>query len=990
MTEHLEALRELLSDRYRIERPLGAGGMATVYLAWDLRHDRQVALKVMRPELSSAVGADRFLQEIRTTARLNHPHILPLHDSGEADGFLFYVMPYVEGETLRHRIQREGQLPLEEALRITSEVADALSFAHSQGVVHRDIKPENVLLEAGHAVVADFGVACAVSAVGADRLTATGFAVGTPAYMSPEQASGDQRIDGRSDIYSLACVLYEMLAGEPPHTGPTPQAILARQLTGEVRSLQPVRTSVGPELDDAIKRALAPAPADRYATATEFSQAVTGRLAPRRRRRSSIALMISRRQLRNGLIAVAVVLGLLGAAAILRLALSVREARAGERPVTLAVYPFRATGPEAGSLGEGAADLLAAAVDGTLGMAVSDPAGLWRPLRDAGGELYRVPDLDEAVQLTRGVGAPAMVLGSLTGVGGRFDISARVYDGDGTLRTTLRAAAPAESLPHAVHRLAIGVVAELWQRDTLPTVPVIESFATQSIDALQAYLEGKSLKRRGLYEEAGQAMQRAIELDSTFALAYMELHSIRTWILYLDAQPFAGLRAIIDRAMEYRDRLTARNRMRVEAALALDETDGPRAASLLERVLEIDSVDVDALHSLAFAYRRDGWQLPLGLDEIIAAYDRVIEVDPTSTVAHSVRAELALLANDVATADREIETLERLGGGSAFVRGRLGAFRALRAAPAERDALLRELAAQPISEVFTTLRDLRKTRPRLAEQLLATLIVDTMPVFHQRVGSGARTQLWFAEGRIAANDSVVRQGTLDAIRTTVNRYFVTTLLAGVGDSAATARAVEELIAYVPTDSLSPYAEVKPDAWAVVWAVSAYHAALGDTAVARRWQHIVETMYAGDTPWDWRASLSADIEARLAARRGDLESAELEARRAYDLWQIHSASALEADPELAMRLNLAEILRQNRRTEQAEWLYRSLCPPHTWYGFYTARAALELGDILRSRGEREEAVRFYLTAERLWELGEPQVVAPWLDRARDGLRALGAR
>jgi tRNA A-37 threonylcarbamoyl transferase component Bud32/tetratricopeptide (TPR) repeat protein len=988
LADSLERLQEVLADRYRIEGTLGAGGMATVYLAYDVRHDRKVALKVLRPELSSAVGPDRFQQEIRTIARLTHPHILPLHDSGEAGGLLFYVMPYVQGETLRDRLNREAQLPLDEALEITSEVADALSYAHSQGVVHRDIKPENILLEEGHAVVADFGVARAISAVGADRLTDTGLAVGTPAYMSPEQASGSELIDGRSDVFSLACVLYEMLAGEPPHTGITPQAILARQLSGEIPSLQPVRTSVGPELDDAVKRALAPAPADRYATATEFVEVLRGRGVPRRRRRSSIVVAISRRQLRKGLMVVAGVAAVIALVVVVRVVLSVRDARAGERPVTLAVYPFRATGPEAGSLGEGVADLLAAAVDGTLGMAVSDPAGLWRPLKESGADLYRVPGLDEGVQLTRDVGAPAMVLGALTAVGGRFDINARVYDADGTLRTTLRAAAPAESLPHAVNRLAIGVVAELWERDTLPTVPVIESFATQSIDALQAYLEGKGLKRQGLYEDAQEALERAIQLDSTFALAYMELFDVRSWVLFLNAQPFVGLRQIIDQAMKYRDRLTARNRMRVEAMLALDETDGVRAASLLERILEIDSVDVDALHMVAFTYRRDGWQMMRGLGEITRTYDEVLAVDPTSAVAHAVRAELAMLEGDPATVGEELEVLGEAATGSAFVRGRLGAYAVVRAEPSARPAMLRELAAAPAPEVFTSLRDLRIMRPQLAEQLLGELLADTMPVFHRRVGTGGRTQLWFAQGRVAANDSLVRAGELDVIRPAVNRFMVATQLAGVGDSAATARAVEELSAYAPLASLTSD-DLKPDAWVVAWTLAAYHAAAGDTVTAMQWQRGIESMAAGDTPWDWRRSLSADIDARLAARRGDLEGAELEARRAYDLWQIHSASALETDPDPAMRFHLAEILRANGRLEQAEWLYRSLCPPYTWYGFHTARASLELADMLRSRGEREEAIRFYQMAERLWERGEPEVVGSWLARVRDGLRALGA-
>ena len=216
MTDLFDRLHTALADRYRLERELGAGGMATVYLARDLKHDRPVALKVLRPELAAVLGAERFLREIRLTAQLQHPHILTLIDSGEADGFLYYVMPYVDGESLRQRLEREGQLPLDEALRIARAIATALDFAHGRGVIHRDIKPENILISRGHALVADFGIALAAAQAGAGRLTETGLSLGTPAYMSPEQASAEPRLDGRSDQYSLASVLYEMLAGEPP------------------------------------------------------------------------------------------------------------------------------------------------------------------------------------------------------------------------------------------------------------------------------------------------------------------------------------------------------------------------------------------------------------------------------------------------------------------------------------------------------------------------------------------------------------------------------------------------------------------------------------------------------------------------------------------------------------------------------------------------------------------------------------------------------
>jgi serine/threonine protein kinase/Tfp pilus assembly protein PilF len=268
-------LKAALADRYAIERELGRGGMATVYLARDLKHERRVALKVLHPELAATIGPSRFLQEIRVTSRLQHPHILPVFDSGESSDQLWYTMPFVEGESLRQRLTREKQLAVDAALRITRDVAEALQHAHQHGVVHRDIKPENILLEGEHAVVADFGIARAIDVAGGERLTETGLALGTPAYMSPEQSAGQREVDGRSDIYSLACVLYEMLAGEPPFTGLTPRVVLARHCMDPVPPLSTARPGVPLTLERAVTRALAKVPADRYPGIAEFTAALT-------------------------------------------------------------------------------------------------------------------------------------------------------------------------------------------------------------------------------------------------------------------------------------------------------------------------------------------------------------------------------------------------------------------------------------------------------------------------------------------------------------------------------------------------------------------------------------------------------------------------------------------------------------------------------------------------------------------------------------------
>jgi serine/threonine-protein kinase len=330
MADALDRTRAALSDSYMIDREVGRGGMATVYLAQDLKHQRQVAIKVLHPDIAASLGRERFLREIGIVANLRHRGILPLYDSGEADGLLYYVMPYVEGPTLRDRLDREKQLPVEEALRITSELAAALDEAHSHGVIHRDVKPENVLFEGDQPLIADFGVATALEEAGGEKLTRTGVAVGTPSYMSPEQAAGGQA-DARSDEYALACVLYEMLGGTPPFTGPTPQAVMARHALDPVPDLATVRSTVPEGVIAAVEKAMSKVPADRYPTAGAFAQALER--GDEKRRRAA-----GRR--RRGL-----AVGALLAAAVLTVAYVVMDREGNEPPaLRLAVLPFDASG----------------------------------------------------------------------------------------------------------------------------------------------------------------------------------------------------------------------------------------------------------------------------------------------------------------------------------------------------------------------------------------------------------------------------------------------------------------------------------------------------------------------------------------------------------------------------------------------------------------------------------------------------------------------
>jgi serine/threonine-protein kinase len=522
-----ERLQAALGDRYHVDRELGRGGMATVYLATDLRHGRPVAIKLIHPELGAGLSADRFEREVRLTAALQHPNILPLLDSGAVtDGgpaLRFYVMPFVAGESLRARLARERQLPVPDALDIALEVAAALGFAHRHGVVHRDVKPENVLLSDGHALLADFGIALA--AAGDDRLTSTGLTVGTPSYMSPEQAAGDRALDGRSDQYALACVVYEMLAGEPPFVAASAQALIAKHLADAAPSARRLRPGVPPAVDAALVRALAKSPADRFATMEAFAAALR-RGADGRREADSTAAPVAttdaapaaaRPGRRAWSVPVAagivVVLALAALGAVLR--------RPWERPAPapaldshrVAVLPFRVVTSDAelAYLGEGVVDLLAIKFTGEGGPRAVDPRAALSAWRQAGNG----PDAVE--RAARAVGAGMAVDGSVVGSARQLTVTAslrRVDRGDSS--STTSETGPADSLPQLLDRVAGRLLAsQAGQSRSLG--------ALTSLPALQAYLAGVSRYRLGHYDEAAAALDRALDLDSTFVQAGLAL-----------------------------------------------------------------------------------------------------------------------------------------------------------------------------------------------------------------------------------------------------------------------------------------------------------------------------------------------------------------------------------------------------------------------------------------------------------------------------------
>jgi eukaryotic-like serine/threonine-protein kinase len=517
VTEILERLKAALADRYTLQRELGRGGMATVYLAEDLKHHRPVALKVLRPELAAVLGPDRFLREIELSARLTHPHILPLHDSGNAAGFLYYVMPYVEGESLRDRLNREKQLPLDDALQIAREVADALSYAHSHDVIHRDIKPENILLESGHAVVADFGIARAITTAGGDRLTETGLVLGTPAYMSPEQSVGEQAIDGRSDLYALGCVLYEMLAGEPPHTGATAQAVIAKRLSGVVPRVSAVRASVTPGLERVLDRMLANVAADRFATASQVVAALTAEPAPATRSPSPEGPRLPQRRMLVAAATAALVV-------VTVTALWVRRSP-GPRPDRnrIAVAPFDILEPSLELWREGLVDVLSAGLDGAGPLQAVAPTIV---IRRWSGRV----DAASAALLAERTGAELVVFGRLVGTGAdSVRATAAILDAP-TGKTV--GEVEVRELSARIDRLADTLTVALL-RELGRTRPIgaarLASLRSSSLPALKAFLQGEQYFRRTVWDSALASYQHAVDLDSTFTVALRRVSHVLGW-----------------------------------------------------------------------------------------------------------------------------------------------------------------------------------------------------------------------------------------------------------------------------------------------------------------------------------------------------------------------------------------------------------------------------------------------------------------------------
>jgi serine/threonine protein kinase len=683
----LATLQAALVDRYRFERELSRGGMATVYLARDLKHGRLVAIKLLRHELVTALGPERFLREIQLTAGLQHPHILPLLDSGTLEDVAggtrpYYVMPYVQGESLRDHLERERQLPVDEAVRITGDVAAALGYAHERGVVHRDIKPENILLSGGQAVVADFGIARALSAAGAERLTETGLALGTPHYMSPEQASGDPRVDGRADIYALGCVLYEMLAGEPPYTGPTAQAIIAKRMLEPAPRIRTVRESVPQELERAITRALAKTPADRFRTAPEFAEALS---------QSPSAPLVPRPVGIGGhwRTVVGLVAVLAAGAAVLRLRSGPPGPDISPLESLIAVLPFTPSGSDTAlsRLGRDLVFTLSSELDGLGAIRVVDAHTVLAQAKPGG-----LSSPAEGAALARRFGAGSMVHGSLVREGADVRLDFVLLSTDSSAAPLARASV--SSAPDSLAALTDSAVhvllRQIWTRGSAPTPSLEAALKTRSVPALRAFLEGERQIVGGLWDSAAASYGRAREADPAFWLAYAREQYALSWSLH---EPADTLIATLQR---HRFELPEPERLTTEAIVLWSQDSVALALERARRLTERYPSSWFGWLIHADQLLHNGPLLGHSRAEARAGFQRALELNSNLIPVHEHLMLLALQDRDTAAAGRGLRELTRLDAGPRLTAdgygNRMLQFRFLYGIERGDDALTRVLA----------------------------------------------------------------------------------------------------------------------------------------------------------------------------------------------------------------------------------------------------------------------------------------------------------
>jgi len=944
MVQDLDRLRESLADRYAIERELGSGGMATVYLAMDRKHHRQVAIKVLRAELAAILGPERFLREIEIAAALTHPHILPVHDSGQLENTLYYVMPFVEGQSLRQRIERDERMPLAEALQIAREVAGALDYAHRHGVVHRDIKPANVLLADGHAVVADFGIARAVSAAGGRKLTQTGAAIGTPAYMSPEQAQGEGDVDGRSDIYSLGRVLYEMLVGRLA-AGPTDHA---SAVAGRLPATRPTPHAPSAALPRSVERALARAlahdPADRFQTAAEFAAALGAFSVARPPRRAALAVAV-------------VALVVAAVAAVLLLPRPERQ----PDPDVLAIAPFDVLDPDLGLWREGLTDMLSASLDGAGTLRTVPPSVVVR-------RWHGRADPVAARSLGSDLGAGLVLYGRLIGIG---TDSARVV---GTLLDVSRRRPVAEfdlrdradRVDRLADTLAMRVMDELsrirgfsgWR---------LASLGSSSPAAIKAFLQGEQHYRRFNLDSAQSHFERAIALDSTFALAYSRRAMASGWNLTADPDftPSLLRAGALNHGLARRESLLlTADSIRGAVTQFVGDSAGwamlRRLLTTLELATQEYPTDPQSWYDLGEARYHEGRYIGATDAGAFDAFSRAVALDSTFALPYRHLVELTLL-----------------------LRGRDEARRVVNQYVARSEPSLFRDAAQ----VTAALLDPARATSAATEAALAALPSEALyQVWYDLKWwtDSAETATRVARTWVGRTDSTV--GLVSLAVTLAYRGHLEDAYALTGSGSPSLFAALARLGGVPRDSANAVMAAWLHQGTGIGILNGHRwwADQGDTAALKRavafWSSRAAAGTAEQQPL--REGLARSASAYLALARHDTAQA------------LRLLAAIPSWPTLAYanyyeQLSRARILSALGRDREAAELLDRMPFSRQWAPTSDAIVVeLERGRVHERLGHRSTAVEAYAAVVNAWRDAD-QVLQPLVEEAREALGRLAA-
>jgi serine/threonine-protein kinase len=960
MSEAMNVLRAALADRYTLERELGRGGMATVYLAQDVKHGRQVALKVLRPDLAAALGSGRFLTEIEIAAKLSHPHIVPVYDSGQADGLLYFTMPFIDGRSLRRRLNDESRIPVDEALQITLQVATALSYAHRQGIVHRDIKPENILFSGGMAVVADFGIARALNAAVGSGLTTSGFPLGTLGYMSPEQAAGARSLDGRSDLYSLGCVLYEMLVGKPPERWLDRKSLD----TGRVADAKPEEREQLDSLPDPVERllvrTLAQDPEARFASADEFMVAIGGATEGR------IVVPTPPDPVRppkppirwRPLAAVAAAVVVVAAA--VTVAIQWRSGPALD-PDLIAVVPFDVLGPDLATWREGLVDLLSGPLDGAGPLRSVPPSTV---IRQWDGRADPVT----AAKAGADLGAGLVLFGRVVSAGSDsarvvatlLDVGARRPMAEFELRDQ------ADRVDRLADSLVVGVISELSRTRGISGWRPL-SLGSSSPVALKAFLEGEQHYRRFSLDSATLYYRRSIAADSGFALAHSRLAQTTGWSMDFDEESVPAML----RAGALNHGLARRESLLLVADSLWGSLTPPRFAGTdldwarLGRIFQTLNAatlqyptDPQAWYTLGEVRYHFGATLGTSRDGAKAAFDRTLELDSSFVPAYRHLVELSLVAGDLEGARHAAQEYVRRAGPGRYRDAEAVSVALLdpsRAAAPETQAQLEALSSEGFAQVWYDVKwwlDPAQTGAHVAESW-----VESNPD-----NPGARQSFALARavrGRLREAHEVAGDQTLPPL------YGVLALLGAVpaGDAS---RQFETWF-----DSLETFAIYNGHRW---WA------AVGDTASLRRAEQLWDSRVQQETPplglWETRRSSARGYR---ALAEGDT-SAALEYLGQVRPWPYTYWGYYE-------QLTRAQILSRRGEDAAAAELLDNLAfatqfGPSADY----VLAELERGRVHERLGNIETAVEAYATVVDAWS-GADAVLQPLVTEAREALSRL---